>query len=236
MRISRLLIGVIVLGSVSVASPAIAIPVTPDTFEDGTTMGWFIPMETPFAPANMATGGPAGAGDAYLQLTATGQPGPAGRLAVLNESQWTGDFIAEGVIAIAMHVNNFGPSEVTLRLLLEDFPATPGPPTNLATTLTDIVVPAGSGWVEVVFDLSLSNLVALFGTTQGALSDVDVLRIFHNPDPDFPGPGIGIPLINVLLGVDNITAITQTIPEPLTVMLMAGGIAAVLRRRAARRL
>jgi hypothetical protein len=51
--------------------------------------------------------------------------------------------------------------------------------------------------------------------------NTDTLRIFHNPDPNFPGPGIGIPAVNAQLGVDNITA---AVPEPATVSLLAGGL------------
>jgi PEP-CTERM motif len=213
---------------------AIAIPVVPDTFEDGTTMGWFVPSVMgahPSPPTNIATGGPAGVGDSYLQLVAVGGGGPGSRLSVLNGSQWTGDYLAAGIAAIRMDVNNFGPDEMVLRLLFEDFEG-PGPPENLALTLADITVPAGSGWMTVVFDLSLANLdVEAFGTVLGALSDVDTLRIFHNPDPAFPGPGAGIPTANVTLGVDNITALPAAVPEPSSMALFAGGLAAALARR-----
>jgi hypothetical protein len=217
------------------ASRADAIPIVVDTFEDGTTMGWFVPDPTnPVPPENVATGGPAGAGDSYLELESTGQPGPGGRLSVLNESQWTGNYLAAGIIAIAMDVNNFGPDEVTLRLLFEDFDA-PGPPANLVTTLTDIVVPANSGWMSIVFDLSAANLIALLGSVDEALSEVDVLRLFHNPDATFPGPPIGPPRVAVTLGVDNIRAIRQ-VPEPATAALLVGGMAAaLLRARRSRR-
>ena len=220
------------------ASRAEAIPIAVDTFEDGTTMGWFVPIPptgppSPVPPENVGTGGPAGAGDAYLELQATGEPGPGGRLAVLNESQWTGDYLAAGIVAIAMDVNNFGPDEVTLRLLFEDFDA-PGPPANLVTTLADIVVPAGSGWTSVVFDLSASNLTALLGSVDEALREVDVLRIFHNPDAAFPGPPIGPPRVAVTLGVDNIRAI-RDVPEPTSVALLLGGVATALLRARRRR-
>ena len=44
-----------------------------DTFEGGTTQGWVVGDPShPAPPTNIATGGPAGAGDNYLQLTAVG--------------------------------------------------------------------------------------------------------------------------------------------------------------------
>ena len=86
-------------------------PVGIDDFEDGTTAGWHVgdPAQHPAPPVNVSTGGPAGAGDAYLQLQALGGSGAGSRLSVLNLSQWTGDFT--GVPAIEMDVNNFGPED-----------------------------------------------------------------------------------------------------------------------------
>lgn len=211
-------------------SHAGAIPITPDTFEDETTMGWHVPGPSPVPPVTITTGGPTGLGDAYLQLTAIGVPGPGGRLAVLNESQWSGDYLAAGITSITMDVNNFGPDELALRLLFENFGPLPGPPTDLALTLASVLVPANSGWISVVFDLSPANLSALLGTVSGALGDVDTLRIFHNPDPTFPGPNVGIPLVTAQLGVDNINAVTA-IPEPGTMILLSTGVAALVVRR-----
>jgi hypothetical protein len=210
-----------------------ALPLTPDTFEDGTTQGWGVPGLSPNPPANVATGGPGGAGDNYLQLVATGTPAAGGRLAVLNSSQWAGNYLDAGITSISMHVNNFGPDSLVLRLLFEDFEG-PGPPENLVLTLAGVIVPANSGWVSVAFDLSLANLaVDTFGTVVGAMSDVDTIRIFHNPDPTFPGPGVGIPPVNVTLGVDDIT--THAVPEPSTLALLGGGLAAAVARRRQRR-
>lgn len=206
------------------SSTASALPITIDTF-DTDTMNWFVPGPSPNPPAHVATGGPAGAGDGYLSLTANGSNDAGGRLAALNATQWTGDFRAAGINAIEMDVFNFGPDDLTLRLLFEDFDG-PGPPVNLALTLDDIFVPANSGWTKIVFDLSSSNLSALIGSVEGALSNVDVLRIFHNPDPAFPGPGIGIPIVTTVLGVDNIAAI----PEPATGVLLLLGATAIVRR------
>lgn len=214
------------------APAAHAVPLLPDTFEDGTTMGWFVGSMMsphPAPPANQADGGPAGAGDSYLQLTALGGAGAGSRLSVLNETQWAGDYLAAGVTAIAMDVNNSGPDDVVLRLLFEHF-AAPGPPTDLAVTVADIVVPAGSGWVPVVFDLSSANLDALVGTVGNALANVNVLRLFHNTVPDDPGPPVGPAPVNAVVGVDNIRAI-RAVPEPALGLLFGAGVAAYLARR-----
>jgi hypothetical protein len=200
-----------------------------DTFQDGTTMGWHVPGASPNPPANVPNGGPTGAGDAYLQLVATGVAGPGGRLAVLNTSQWTGDYLTAGITAIRMDVNNFGPDDLFLRLLFEDFDM-PGPPANLALSANAIFVPANSGWMTILFPISPSDLVVdTFGTVTGALMETDTLRIFHNPQPTFPGPGVGIPLVNATLGVDNMSA-TAAIPEPGTVALLSGGLLLLIGR------
>jgi hypothetical protein len=202
-----------------------------DDFSDGTTMGWFVPGASPFPPVNIATGGPAGAGDAYLQLQAVGGNVAGGRLSVLNdESVWAGDYIAAGIRTILMDVNNAGPDDLFLRLLFEDFPAAPGPPDNVALTTDVVYVPANSGWVRIGFAVGPADLVSAgLGTPVGALTDVDTIRIFHNPDPTFPGPMVGIPPVVATLGVDNIEA---AVPEPQTVSLMiAGGLVLFFARR-----
>ena len=203
-----------------------------DDFQDGTTMGWFVPGLSPNPPTNVSTGGPGGVGDGYLQLIASGGAGAGSRLAVLNESQWGGNYLEAGISSIRMSVNNFGPDDLQLRLLFEDFPAAPMmPPDNLALSANAVVVPAGSGWMTIVFPVTAADLVGGgLGTVQGALLDVDTIRIFHNPAPAFPGPGVGIPTVNATLGVDNI----QAVPEPGAIWLLGGGLMAVAGWRQAR--
>ena len=236
LRSSQLATALSLVLVVGLAARAEAIPVGVDDFEDGTTMGWFVPGASPLPPINSSTGGPGGLGDAYLQLEANAAlppPGAGTRLSVLNSSQWTGNFREAGIVAIAMDVfvaeqEGFA-EELTLRLLFEDFDG-PGPPANLALTLANVVVSAGQGWTTVVFDLSAANLAqAGFGTVEGALTDVDTMRIFHNPDPSFPGPGSGIPTVTTRVGIDNIRAIVE-VPEPATFALLFGGLGAALLR------
>jgi hypothetical protein len=235
---NRMLRGVLILILALTASTAWAVPVGIDDFEDGTTEGWHVgDPGHPAPPVNVSTGGPAGAGDAFLQLTSTGGVGPGSKLSVLNMSQWTGDFT--GVPAIGMDVNNLGATELVLRLLFVNFPDGGGPPTDVAWTLAPVTVAPGSGWNDVVFSLSAANLFAPFGTVGGALADVDELRLFHNPTPFFGGPTVGAPPVAATLGVDNIGVVADTtaVPEPSSMLLLLAGLGAGARKmlRAKRR-
>ena len=74
-----------------------------DTFQNGTLSNW---LTGGTQPTNVATGGPLGSGDGFMELTADGS-GSNSRLTVLNRTQWTGNYIAAGVNEID--------SKVTLR-------------------------------------------------------------------------------------------------------------------------
>jgi hypothetical protein len=200
-----------------------------DDFQNGSTQGWMIGVPLPFTPVNVASGGPRGAGDHYLRLTSTGEPGPGGRMVVINTSQWAGDYLTSGISAITMDVNNLGSTDLFLRLLLAD--PMFGPPSNIASSLLPVFVPAGSGWIHASFSIAAGALGAELGTVQGALANATELRIFHNPNFGFPGPGVGIPLIRAQLGIDNITAV----PEPTAVILFGAPLLAlgVLHKRRA---
>ena len=84
----RTLAAAFAVGTVFTATPALAIPITPDTFEDGSTQGWVANLlgmgSHPAPPANVADGGPLGAGDNYLQITALGGGGAGSRLSAIN--------------------------------------------------------------------------------------------------------------------------------------------------------
>lgn len=203
-----------------------------DTFSGGPE-GWFAgggPMGQvpPTPPTVVAGGGPAGAGDSFLQLTANGGNGPGGRLVGMNASQWAGDYSAAGVGAIEMDLRNLGTVDLTLRLFFED-PAA-GPPLNAALT-QGVLLPAGSDWTHVVFPILPGALAVLQGDAATLLTNTTVLRIVHAVDAAFPpSPVAGA------LGIDNIQA-TPAIPEPASVALMAAGLGVVAwwakrRRRA----
>src|SRR5215212_9214500 len=87
--------GLLALG---MAMPAHAVSLgQTDTFENGTTQGWVTALlgsPNPLPPANVPTGGPAGANDNFLLLTSRGGGGPGSRLTGINTSQWAGNYAA----------------------------------------------------------------------------------------------------------------------------------------------
>ena len=198
-----------------------------DTFEDGTTQNWTVALGPfgvihPAPPVNIPMGGPAGADDNYLLLTALGGGGAGSRLSVINlAQQWQGDYLTAGVHAITMDVKNFGTADLALRLLVAD--PTVGPPQNEAFSSAAIVVPAGSGWTRAIFPFTPGDLTASLGTVNAALTTATELRIFHSAAAGFPGE----PIV-AQLGVDNITAV----PVPASLLLLGScGLTLVALRR-----
>ncbi|MCC6537456.1 MAG: PEP-CTERM sorting domain-containing protein [Bryobacterales bacterium] len=204
-----------------------------DDFEDGTTQGWKVNSlgqgapSLALLPANEITGGPAGATDNFLKLNSAGGSGSGSRLVVNNLfAQWSGDYAALGLTAIAMDLRNLGATDLAIRLMLENPDG--GPPTDVAIT-DAVALPSGGGWTHVQFDLSPGSLTAVLGDVNALLANVTGLRIYHSASAEFPGAPVA-----ATLGVDNITALgaQQPVPEPATIMFVAGGLAAVLMRRA----
>ena len=227
-----LLLPIVLLALVRVPFALAVVASEVDTFEGGTTENWTVGLggtPSPAPPLNVASGGPAGPGDNFMQLTSLGGGGPGSKLSVINPSQWAGDFIAAGITAITMDVNNVGATDLDLRLLFAD-PAG-GPPTNVALSTTAVHVPQGSGWISVVFPIAPADLTAELGTAIGALTNATEMRLFHNPAAAFGGPPLGPPAITAALGVDNLAAIAApvgAVPEPTILGLLAIGLLAVV--------
>ena len=223
-----------VVGIIFAPTAAFAIPITPQNFEDGTTQGWVANLlgmgSHPAPPANIADGGPLGAGDNYLQLTAIGGNGSGSRLTAINLSEWAGDYIAEGVAAIMMSANNLGTDDLFLRLVFED--PLLGPPMNIAYSSDPVVLPAGSGWTTIFFPVGPAFLSAGLGDVETALHTTTIIRLYHSEADNFPNPGFPIDTVTAQLGVDNISAVTITaIPEPATALLLATGIGVIAAKR-----
>lgn len=190
-----------------------------DAFQDGTTQGWSDGPFNPHPAVNSATGGPGGTGDRYLILTSDGAGSSGGKLVGIAPQSWEGNYLAAGVTAIGMDVNNLGVTDLSLRLLLQDRLAA------RAVSSAAIDLPAGSGWRHVTFRLVPGALSGLSGASPATLlTDVIQFRIYHGTGAAFPGPDIA-----AQLGIDNVTAV----PEPSTwLMLLAGlGITGFAVRR-----
>jgi len=230
----HILSAALAFAGLSLSAPAGAVAIGQvDDFEDGTTQGWIANLlgmgVHPAPPANVASGGPQGADDNYLLITSLGGAGPGSRMTALNPAGWAGDYTAAGVRRITLSVNNFGATDLSLRLMFED--ALGGPPTNVAFT-DSVFAAAGSGWVDISFDIGLSDLIAGLGTVADAMSAVTIMRLYHSPAPGFPNPVFPIPAIVASLGVDDITAIA----EPAALALFGLGLTGLgLTRRRARR-
>jgi len=189
-----------------------------DDFQDGTVMGWVEGIVSPNAPTNVASGGPAGVGDRYLQNIASGPPSGAGSKQIMyNQSQWTGDYLAAGVTQIEAMMANFGATDLYIRLAVE------GNFFERYASTTAVHLPAGSGWQSVVFDLSAMTLISGTDPLATVLSGVGELRILS---AQFGPTWIGDDVASTL-GVDNLTAT----PEPGALALLGLGAAVLMRRR-----
>ena len=72
-----------------------------DDFEDGTVQNWIIGATGSSSPVNVASGGPDGVDDNFLEYTSTGAGSIGSRMAIFNaNNQWSGDFISEGIVEI----------------------------------------------------------------------------------------------------------------------------------------
>ena len=224
------------------SSAALAVSVDlVDANWDSTLLGWEMGSTT-VTDANMASiadGGPAGTGDSFLQVLSTGSAGAGGRMTFYNRTQWTGNFTAAGITAIAMDLNNISSSEaLNLRLAVNGGRADPNNPGSilggLFATAASVTLDSGSGWVHVVFSLLPEDLVAVSGRAgatgndaNATLANVFELRLLNSAVPDWAGLPVA-----ATLGIDNISAV----PLPPAIWLFGSGLLMLgaWRRRAER--
>jgi hypothetical protein len=187
--------------------PGRAAAVTPgqiDDFEDGTRQNWRKGQTgATNTLTNITTGGPGGAGDNYLRSTSSGNPGSAGRAVFFNQAQWRGDYVAEAIAAIEVHVRNFGAAPLHLRVGIQG--ATPA--TKCVST-TAVAVPNDGQWHVVSLGIQEGDLTRVDGAASiaAALADVDVVRILSLQ----AAPGWQGDLVASDMGIDNITAAAAT--------------------------
>jgi len=201
-----------------------------DTFESGSRENWQMgqPSITTSNITNLFTGGPAGTGDNYLEVSADGSTSGGGKLTFFNQSQWTGDYLAAGITAISMDLINFSSAEVlNIRLGINGGVTDPNNPGGVIggqfVTSASASLISGSGWVHVVFSLNLVDLMSVSGRSGvpgndalATLGNVKELRLLNSAVPDWSGQ----PVI-ATLGIDNVTAV---VPIPSALLLFISGL------------
>jgi hypothetical protein len=160
-------------------------------------MGWRHGFSGTGPPTNVASGGPGGAADAYLQNISGPDPAEP-RQAVLNTAQWTGDYNTANVTRIDAQLANFGATDLNMRISIQ------GPSGTFGST-NPVLLPAGSGWRPVTFNLTSDALTAVgFATSLNAvLSNVTELRILSASG----GPSRIGDFIAGTLGIDDVRAL-----------------------------
>ena len=181
-----------------------------DDFEDGTVQTWIIGATGSSSPINVSTGGPDGVDDNFLEYTSNGASGIGSRMAIFNSnSQWSGDFISEGVIEVQFDVEALT-NDLHLRLAFQ------GPGGTRMISTVPVVVTAGSGWNSVALPLGLNDFTIVQGanTVSEVLSSVFTMRIISVTDENIDNWRGQV--IAATLRVDNITASTTLSREDIT--------------------
>jgi hypothetical protein len=217
LRAARPFLAALVLALVT-APAALAQPVAGqiDDFQNGTVMNW---TNGPAPnPINISTGGPAGANDRFMQVTATGSGGSGGRLITFNRTQWAGNFSGPGITAVEMDLKELSGPTLHMRIGMKSatFQGAPG---YEATTPLDLT--ADGLWHHRVFLLDTADLTAVNSPAalDSFLTSVAEFRILSEA-----GPGLtlnGDPVAAVF-GVDNIHAVAP-VPEPGSLLLIVAG-------------
>jgi len=211
------------LGSVMSSQAAITLA-SLSTFQNGSLNGW-ANGGSAADPVNVATGGPAGAGDRFMRVTSDGS-GPGGRLTVFNRGDFAGNYIGSGVQAISMDLLNTASLPLTIRFSLRDAPDSSA---RGYVTTTGFSLPGDGLWHSAVFSLAPANLTPINGPAAPAtfLTNVAEARIFHSP---VANTTLGVNFAGSF-SVDNIRALAA-VPEPgSAVLLLLAGAAALRRRR-----
>ncbi|MFK7889013.1 MAG: thrombospondin type 3 repeat-containing protein [Gammaproteobacteria bacterium] len=138
-----------------------------DTFDDGamacTTNDWFEPGQSPNPPTAEAFCGDAGS--CCLSATSSGVGGPGSRQVILNEDQWVGDYVAEGVTAISLLGAASSDASINLRVGI----------TNGQTCFVSsnaVLLSGGTpGLVSATFALDEASMEQVFGNNCGIGTD-----------------------------------------------------------------
>ena len=200
---------ILALGVLFLAPPADAVVNGQlDDFEDGTSMNWAGYM------ISVPTGGPAGAGDHYLELIADGG-GSGGRLTTFNLQQWLGNYVAQGVTAIEFDLRNQSAVTLSIRLAFKSQNLMNAP----GYLSAPVILAVGSGWQHFTISIAAANMIPIGGPAayntffSTGIGDARIINEAGatNLNGDF---------VVGQLGIDNIHAV----PEPAPAALLAGGL------------
>ena len=192
-----------------------------DDFQTGTTAGWGGGATL----SNVASSGPAGAGDGALSVVASG------RVAIVNTAQWTGNFAAAGITQIVVDVRHANAFPLELRLGLASGVVGSGGSGDTYVSANAVAVANDGLWHRVALGVSAADFVPHPANSNpapsaaAALANVSHFRILHNPAANFLGANGPATFF-----LDNIRAV----PEPAGICLWMVGIFALargLRRR-----
>lgn len=173
-----------------------------DDFQTGGTLGWEQGAQATQPPTVITTGGPNGAGDAYLQNVSLGGDGPSSRQIMFNMSQWLGNFVAADVTRVDAEMANFGATPLAMRVSIQG-----GQQGTEFGSKTAVALPVDGGvWHAVQFDLTSSSLSPVTGSESlsTVLSNVTNFRLLSAAS----APASRGDRIASTLGVDDIRALT----------------------------
>jgi PEP-CTERM motif len=227
MRVTIPTLTIIICSSLLFAGSAKGIgPGQLDDFEDGTTQFWGNGGGGAPPVVNVDSGGPGGVDDNFMQITSVGGGGAGRFLVAFNQTQWVGNYISAGVIAIEMDLRNQGAVNLSIRLAFKEFGGF-GSPGYLSSDAA--LLAPGSGWQHFVFTINVGSMIPIggpadfntfFSTGNGEM------RIINEVGTTNLNGDVAV----AQLGVDNIHAV----PEPGTFALAGFGLvflAAAFRRK-----
>jgi len=171
--------------------PALGATLHVDDFESSTsTLGW----SGGGVPTHIATGGPAGAGDAFIRV-----PNSSNLATFNSEPAWTGNLAAIGAAQVNVDLMSPATSQpLQIRFVLFG----PGS-TNIRWTSTLAqAVPNDGVWRSYVFSLAEGDLTRVLGLSTYAAMMADVFRVMFRHDPGSPSSE-GEPVTGTL-NLDNI--------------------------------
>jgi hypothetical protein len=196
MSTRRAILVALVTLALAVSNTPAATPGQIDTFQNGITENWREGSPSPNPPSVISTGGPAGAGDAYLENRSSGSGQAGSRMVMWNAGQWRGSYLHGSTLDIQMDLANFGATDLYIRIAMQS-----GLGTIYASTNAFFLPPDGM-WRSNTFGLNTTDLSLVSGSEplNAVLGNVLFLRILSARN----SPAWNGDVVDATLGVDNI--------------------------------